>query len=480
MSFEYFQEVSNDYEKLLEINKECDVIIYAGEDENLKEIRAHSLILCTRSQYFRAVLSNEWANKKDGKFIFKKPNISPQVFKIIIRFIYCGKIDLTKLQGPELLNLLIAVDELNIQTLIFCIQEYLINHQYEYLRLNPIEILETVYKVYHCNTFTSLCDYFLKTICERPEILFNSDKLNKLSAPLLELLLKRNDLLLDEIEIWDNLIKWCLAQHPSIQYDVKKWNKEEIAIMEKTFRRFIPLIRFYHMSSEQFHLQVYPFKVLLPEYLTNNILSFHMESNNKNLNLDIQPRRKPKHDTIIIQPQHFAIFSSWIEKKNGSYYKVRDIPYHFKLIYRASRDGNTAKAFHTRCDNKGATIVVAKVRNSELIVGGYNPLSWDSDSRRYVTTKNSFIFSFTDRSNLQTAKVGHINEGYFVCAIYCYKHYGPTFGSGHDLFHCEGTTWKSYNEYSYPKIELPEDYKIIENYKVFDVENYEVFQVIEK
>ena len=85
MTFEYSQEIINDYEKLLEIDKGHDVIIYAGEDENAKEIFAHSLILCVRSKYFHAAFSNEWANKKDGKFILKKPNISPQVFEIILR-----------------------------------------------------------------------------------------------------------------------------------------------------------------------------------------------------------------------------------------------------------------------------------------------------------------------------------------------------------------------------------------------------------
>ena len=85
MSFEYSQELIDDYEKLLEIDEGHDVIIYVGEDENVKEIHAHSLILCARSQYFHAAFSNEWTNKNDGKFIFKKPNISPQIFKMILR-----------------------------------------------------------------------------------------------------------------------------------------------------------------------------------------------------------------------------------------------------------------------------------------------------------------------------------------------------------------------------------------------------------
>ena len=81
---------------------------------------------------------------------------------------------MTRLQGSELLDLLMAVDELSIQTLIPCIQEYLINHQYEFVRQNPIEILETLYQVYQHDTFRGLWNIFLETICENPEILFKA------------------------------------------------------------------------------------------------------------------------------------------------------------------------------------------------------------------------------------------------------------------------------------------------------------------
>src|SRR5437868_1255675 len=114
------------------------------------------------------------------------------------RFIYCGNIDLKNLQGPDVLKLLIAVDELSIQPLISHIQEFLIEHQSEFLHQNPTGILETVYQ--H-ESFTDLWDFCLKKICEKPEILFNSDKFINLKAILLELLLKRDDLDMDEIEI---------------------------------------------------------------------------------------------------------------------------------------------------------------------------------------------------------------------------------------------------------------------------------------
>src|SRR6266480_4774791 len=60
----------------------------------------------------------------------------------ITRFIYSGNIELKNLQGPDVLKLLIAVDELNIQSLISHIQECLIEHQTEFCQ-NPTGILET-------------------------------------------------------------------------------------------------------------------------------------------------------------------------------------------------------------------------------------------------------------------------------------------------------------------------------------------------
>ena len=85
MIFEYIPEVANDLEKLLESDKDYDVIIYAGKNENEKEIHAHSLILSARSQYFCAAFSHQRAEKKDGKFIVKKPDISHQDFKMVLR-----------------------------------------------------------------------------------------------------------------------------------------------------------------------------------------------------------------------------------------------------------------------------------------------------------------------------------------------------------------------------------------------------------
>ncbi|GBC17668.1 hypothetical protein GLOIN_2v1474815 [Rhizophagus irregularis DAOM 181602=DAOM 197198] len=457
MSFECPQEVIGDLEKLLtdEEYEEYDVIIRTGENE--KEIHAHSFILRIRSQYFRTAFFNKLYEKKDGKFIFKKPDIPPQLFETILRFIYCGKVDLTKLQGLDILKLLMVANEINIPTLIHYIQEYLTKHQYEFLQQNPIEILETVYQY---ETFTQLRNFCLEKICVEPDILFKSDQFISLKAPLLELFLKRDDLLMDEIIIWESLIKWCLAQHTNISQDPTQWNKEEIIIMERAIHRFIPLIRFYYISSKDFVTKVYPFREIMPKDLISNILIFRMAPDEKiNVDIHVQPPRQLTNniDSIIINQKHVAIFANWIDRKLCK----------FKLLYRASRDGNTNTAFHEKCDNKGATIVIVKIKNSEQIVGGYNPLNWDS-SGEYKLTYDSFLFSFTDRNNFHSAKVGYSYGD--VRPIGCHGSHGPIFGysdRGKD-FNFYGKTWFSDVNHCYPNVDIPKNFK---------ADDYEVFQV---
>jgi hypothetical protein len=86
MDSKFLVELSNDFKNLFETKIGYDVIIYAGVKPNVREIHAHSNVLCTRSQYFRSAFFNEWAEKRGDKFIFKKPNISPQLFNIILRY----------------------------------------------------------------------------------------------------------------------------------------------------------------------------------------------------------------------------------------------------------------------------------------------------------------------------------------------------------------------------------------------------------
>ncbi|GET57399.1 BTB/POZ protein [Rhizophagus irregularis DAOM 181602=DAOM 197198] len=84
--------------------------------------------------------------KRMEKFILRKPNISPYLFNTIIRFIYCGNIELKNLQGSDVLKLLIAVDELNIQQLIYGI--FLEKIFYIYKEILPKDLIHNLLEFY--------------------------------------------------------------------------------------------------------------------------------------------------------------------------------------------------------------------------------------------------------------------------------------------------------------------------------------------
>ena len=94
-------------------------------------------------------------------------------------------------------------------------------------------------------------------------------------------------------------------------------------------------------------------------------------------------------------------------------------------------------------------------------------------SNSYKSTNDSFLFSFTDRNNLQSAKVGYCNENQ-KASIYCHSSNGPIFGAigvDSDLGCCTNGTWYG-NPHSYPKVDD------VQNRNYFNVDDYEVFQVV--
>ncbi|GBB91868.1 hypothetical protein RclHR1_01930010 [Rhizophagus clarus] len=456
-------------EKLYETRNEFDAIIYVGKEPNIKKEHVHTNILCAKSPYFQAAFSQYWAKENDGKFILEKPNISPQLFDIILRFIYCGKIELKNLPGLDVLHLLMAADELNIQPLISYIQEFLIENGTEILLENPINILEIIYPFYQFEIFKDLWNNYLEIICEDPKVLFDSDKFINLEASLLELLLKRDDFYIKEIEIWENLLKWCFAQQ---NIEIKKWNKDEKIIkIEDILNKFIPSIRFYNIESTDFFCKVYCHKEILPQDLINELSEFHKYPNMKP-KINLAPLRKLDLklviDSNLIEPNHFIYFASWIDKKDSPNYKRRKFPYDFKLLYRSSKDGFNAGLFHKNCDDKGATIWVAKIQGSQLI-GGYNPLDWGGNCG-WKKTKDSFLFNFTDSKNFLTAKLGYVKDA--NRAVYCGENFGPHMGDLNCAYYIRSPNkWNYYGGDSYPYIGIPKD---------ITVQDYEVFQIIKK
>jgi len=126
-----------------------------------------------------------------------------------------------------------------------------------------------------------------------------------------------------------------------------------------------------------------------------------------------------------------------------------------RLLYRATRDGFTHSAFHSKCDGKANTITIVK-NNLNYVFGGYASKAWHSNDR-WIEDGNAFIFSLR-RNGIST------NEKYKVAKPqYAYYGYSSSylfqFGYGGDIFveansNTETGSWTNFG-YSY---QLPEGY----------------------
>jgi hypothetical protein len=86
MSKQFFPRLSQNYIEILENNEYYDITIEVGKEQNVEIFRAHMIILCYRSPFLRQILfSNKKNNDNDVLTNIKLPNITPEIFQIILR-----------------------------------------------------------------------------------------------------------------------------------------------------------------------------------------------------------------------------------------------------------------------------------------------------------------------------------------------------------------------------------------------------------
>ena len=133
------------------------------------------------------------------------------------------------------------------------------------------------------------------------------------------------------------------------------------------------------------------------------------------------------------------------------------------LLYRATRDGFTSEAFHSKCDGKGNTITIIK-NNLNYVFGGFASSAWNS-SNTWINDPNAFLFSlrragvsFKDKFTVKPAQ-------YALCGN---SSCGPTFGRGYDIYICNQSNTKigSYSNFGH-SYNLPNGYTYGQNTKDF-------------
>ncbi|PKY31066.1 hypothetical protein RhiirB3_531401 [Rhizophagus irregularis] len=418
----FLPKLSQNLLKILDDEEYYDITIEVGNDPYVKIFRAHMVILNYRSTYLQRILSTSRNNNNGTLVHIKLPNISPEIFQIILRFIYGGRLSLEECDSLGIIKILTAGNELNLQELVNHLQLYIIKNNKNWMDQNFNLIYQTSFENH---SFLELQKYCTDFISRRPDKILKSISFSSISEKLLVSIIKSNNLHMSEIQVWKYVIKWGLAQNPELPSDPATFSKEDFNVLKSTLQQLIPFFEFTKLTPKEFSEEVLPYKKVLPKELYKDLLNIFLNSHP-----DCRPNDKLKIQNIdskIITSQHAELISKWIDKldimdKSTSLYE-------FKLILRGSRDGFESKIFHEICDDRSCTITIIKVKGNNQILGGYNPIEWKSD-RNYCATKDSFIFSFKNGININEHILSRVtNENY---AIFNDHTYGPSFG-GSDL-----------------------------------------------
>ena len=137
------------------------------------------------------------------------------------------------------------------------------------------------------------------------------------------------------------------------------------------------------------------------------------------------------------------------------------------LLYKMTTHGDSASTFHSRCNNQGYTLTL--VRNIKgYRFGGFTTASWSSCGS-YKNDANAFLFSLEFKEYYLSYDGSN--------AIYDHSSYGPTFGSGHDLYIVNGCS-SSNSSFNFPSSYYGTRYRGLtgglNSFKVNEVEVYKI------
>ena len=111
----------------------------------------------------------------------------------------------------------------------------------------------------------------------------------------------------------------------------------------------------------------------------------------------------------------------------------------FTLLYRGTRDGFSAHAFHTHCDNHAPTLTLVKSAApvAGCIFGGYASVTWNH-SPVYKEDPDAFLFSLVRRHEEFDEERAKPQPRLIRCttlfeAVDADETHGPAFGHGRDL-----------------------------------------------
>ncbi|GBC27387.2 BTB/POZ protein [Rhizophagus irregularis DAOM 181602=DAOM 197198] len=332
--------------------------------------------------------------KNDGILThIKLPNILPEIFQIILRYIYGGRLSLKEYNVTDIIKILIAANELSLQEIIIHLQSFLIENKKNWLEQNFNLIYGTSFEN---ESFLELQNFCTELITKEPNKIFKSIDFNSISEKTLISLIRHENLKISDVQVWEHVLVWGIAQNPELSSDPdpSSYSKNDFNSLKNTLQQCIPFIKFYNLTSREFLNKVYPYRKIIPKDLLDNLFKYFLDH-------DYEPN----------------------------------------------------------------------VKDSNEILGGYNPIIWKSD-RSFGITEDSFMFSFKDKNSIENYILSRVKDKRY--AIYNYPSHGPAFGCGLVL---SGNNFYNSSYCRNMKNKYPNYEKSIRETEYFSVEEYEIFQI---
>ncbi|RIB18895.1 hypothetical protein C2G38_2308890 [Gigaspora rosea] len=181
---------------------------------------------------------------------------------------------------------------------------------------------------------------------------------------------------MEEIKIWNRVIGWGIAQNSDLPTNPKNWSHKNFLSLKTT-----ALYKIIYLISDIFRClmtltnNVQPYQQILEKNLWDNITKDFMSADRQN-------------SEPIINGAHAAEIASWVDKKVYTYIHM-SLNYFFEELEMVYKD-----SFWRLCAKQTHLVVIIKVKGTDEILGGYNPIGWDKPVKKDFCKrcKDSFIF----------------------------------------------------------------------------------------
>ncbi|KAF9161896.1 hypothetical protein DFQ26_004043 [Actinomortierella ambigua] len=356
------------------------------------------------------MLHGRWKESSEG--VIRKPNIEADIFDLILRFIYTGNIELPT---DKILDLVHAAAELTMTDLLHS-SEPKIAKCLSHANVFDVLMLSTLHGL------AKLQDACRSYIAKHASALVTAEGILALDADQLGKVLAMDEFKVPEVDIWKVALHWACIQQ---DYD---YTGHPFLSFPNAPGRFLVSITNDSGDSES----------LGEKNGTTATQSLHADK--------IVWGRPEDRAMIMPAAQHMKLKSTIAPVLHAIRFHAMDIGDFHRLVesslpvleklFQASKNGFSASAFHAACDNKGATLTVAKTSNGHVL-GGMN------------TPKDGSFAALNS------------------------PHLGPVFGAGPDLRITINGKYSSAACSTYADLNLS---SVVGS--TFDVVDYEVFKIL--